>query len=176
MRLLPPLLLLAASFGARAQDRAEVVNRSGKPWVLALVEGAQPGRGSLTLLDKFTGRTLGTLRRAGDRVELPPQAHCLAIYGRDNGYLFLGFILRDVFGWYAEYRASVEYLSSPRITVGLVGQHVGPPLDRAEDGEVAQRLGDFIEIGSENIIIHPNSLGPSPDRPKGPRIPTIPET
>jgi hypothetical protein len=161
MRLSPFSLILALTLPAAAQDRAEVVNRSGRAWTLALVEGGLPRRGSLTLVDKFTGKTLATLAKAGDRVALPPGCHCLAVYNRDAGYLFLGFILQDGNGWYAEYQASVDYLSSTRLSLALVDHHLGPPLDGFEEGEVQQRLSDLLEVGAEAIVIHPDVLAPA---------------
>jgi hypothetical protein len=165
MRSLPLLILLALPIPGLAQDRMELVNHSLQPWTLALVEGSRPLQGSLDVVDKFTGRTLATLAQAGDRIVLPPRARYLAIYHRVGGYLFLGFILRDSLGWFAEYRATVEFLSSRRISVGLVGHHLGPPLDRAGEGEVLQRLGDLIEIDQDCLTIRPDALGspPSPD-------------
>lgn len=164
MRFLLLLPLLALPLPGLAQDRMELANRSLQPWTLALVEGSQPGQGSLSVVDKFTGRPLATLTRAGDRIELPPRARYLAIFNRVGGYLFLGFILRDTLGWFAEYRATVEFLSSRRVSVGLVGHHLGPPLDRSDEGEVQQRLGDLIEIDQDNLTIRPDALGPRPGR------------
>jgi hypothetical protein len=154
-----PALVLLACTAVHAQDRTEIVNKSGQSWTLALVEGTRPGRGSLTLVDKFSGRTTGTLAKVGDGTIIPPQGRLLVVFNREAGFLYRHFILRDRSGFYGEYCATVEFLSTPRISVHLVDQHVGPPMDHADEAVVKQFLLDAIEIGSENIIIHPNSLG-----------------
>ncbi|BDU74033.1 hypothetical protein [Mesoterricola silvestris] len=156
IRLFP--LLMALAPGLHAQDRLELLNRSGRPWTLALAEGAKPGRGSLTLVDKFTGRVRAQLAKTGEQVVLPPQGRFLLVFNRVGGYLYQDFLLRDSFGFYGEYVACVEFLSSPGISVQLVDQHVGPPMDQADDGAIKQYVLDAIAIGSGNIIIHPNSL------------------
>ena len=56
-----------------AQDRVELVNQSNQPWTLALVEGAKPGRGTLTLVDKFTGKIQAVLAKVGESATLPAQ-------------------------------------------------------------------------------------------------------
>ena len=166
MRAAPIFVLLLAAAPGQAQDRTEIVNRSGQPWTLALVEGTRPGRGSLSLLDKFNGRTEGTLTKVGQSATIPPQGRLLVVFNREGGYLFRHFILRDHNGYYGEYSAKVEFLSAPKIAIELVDQHVGPPMDRAEEAAVRQFLGDAIEIGSESIIIHPNALSsPESDAP-----------
>lgn len=152
------LLLILLAAGLRAQDRTEIVNRSGKPWTLALAEGAKPGRGTLTLVDKFTGATRAVLGKVGDSAILPPQGRCLLIFNRSGGYLYQDFLIKDTFGYYVEFVASVEFLSTPSISIQPVDQHVGPPMDRADDGAIKQYVADAISIGSGNIIIHPNSL------------------
>jgi hypothetical protein len=152
------LLALVVLVAARAQDRTELVNRSGQPWTLALVEGAHAGRGTLTLMDKFNGRTMGTLVKVGDTITLPPQGRLLVVFNREGGYMYRDFILMDSLGYYAEYVATVEFLSTPTISIELVDHHVGPPLDRSDDSAVKQFISDAIEVGRENIIIHPNDL------------------
>lgn len=160
--MLPPirpfLIVIGLATGLWAQDRTELVNRSGQPWTLALAEGAKPGRGSLTLLDKFTGRVKAELSQVGESVTLPPQGRFLVIFNRSGGYLFRDFLLKDTFGFYAEYVASVEFLSTPAISIQLVDHHVGPPMDRSDDGAIKQYVMDAITLGSGNIIIHHTSL------------------
>jgi len=158
-------LALLACAAARAQDRTELVNKSGQPWTLALVEGTRPGRGSLTLVDKFSGRARGTLARVGDATTIPAQGRLLVVFNRETGFLYRHFILKDRAGFYGEYCASVAFLSSPRISINLVDQHVGPPMDHADEAVVKQFLLDAIEIGGENIIIHPNTLEAAPSDP-----------
>ena len=145
---------------ASGQDRTEIVNRSAQPWSLALVEGTRPGVGDLTLVDKFTGRTLARLERTGESLALPPQSRCLLVFGRRDGHFQRNFILKDSHGFYAEYSAALAFREDPGITIHLLGQHVGKPLNQADEAIVQQKLNDFIEIGSDNIIIHPNSLAP----------------
>ena len=152
------LMVLALHTGSWAQDRTELVNRSSQPWTLSLVEGVKAGRGTLTLVDKFTGKTTGALAKVGDTLTLPARSHQLLVFNREGGYLFRDFLLRDPNGYYAEYLATVEFLSTPKVSISLVDHHVGPPLDHSDEGAIKQFLGDAIEIGSENIIIHPNSL------------------
>ena len=154
----PFLLVIGLATGLWAQDRTELVNRSGQPWTLALAEGAKPGRGSLTLVDKFTGKVQAELTKVGESVTLPPQGRFLVIFNRSGGYLFRDFLLKDKYGFYAEYVASVEFLSTPSISIQLVDQHVGPPMDRADDGAIKQHVMDAITLGSGNIIIHHASL------------------
>jgi len=154
----PFLLLIGLAPGLWAQDRTELVNRSGQPWTLALAEGVKPGRGSLTLVDKFTGKVQAELTKVGESVTLPPQGRFLVIFNRSGGYLFRDFLLKDKYGFYAEYVASVEFLSTPSISIQLVDQHVGPPMDRADDGAIKQHVLDAITLGSGNIIIHHASL------------------
>lgn len=152
-------LALLLGLPAAAQDRTELMNRSNRPWTLALVEGLRPGQGSLTLVDKFTGRVFASLSKVGDAVPVPAQAHVLLVFNREAGYVYRDFILRDPNGYYAEYLATVEFLSSPRVSINLVDHHVGPPMDQSDEVAIKQFLGDAIEIGSENIIIHSNSIG-----------------
>lgn len=157
-----------------AQDRFEIVNKSASPWTLALVEGAKPGRGTLTLVDKFTGKTTGSLANVGDGAILPVQGRLLVVFNRDGGYLYRHFILRDPNGFYGEYNATVEFLSAPRISIQLVDQHVGPPMDHADEAAVKQFMSDSIELGSGNIIIHPNTLGNAhPDAPWPGKVPEL---
>lgn len=156
--LLALLLVLLLSSPALAQDRTELVNRSNQPWTLALVEGHRPGRGSLTLVDKFTGHTAGTLVKVGDAVRVPAHGRLLVVFNRDGGYVYKNFILKDRSGYYAEYLATVEFLSSPQVSINMVDHHLGPPLDQADEGVVLHVLGGALEIGSENIVIHPNAL------------------
>ncbi|WP_306599436.1 hypothetical protein [Geothrix sp. 21YS21S-2] len=151
-------LVIGLATGLWGQDRTELVNRSGQPWTLALAEGAKPGRGSLTLLDKFTGKVQAELAKVGESVTLPPQGRFLVIFNRSGGYLFRDFLLKDAFGFYAEYVASVEFLSAPNISIQLVDHHVGPPMDRSDDGAIKQYVMDAITLGSGNIIIHHASL------------------
>lgn len=151
-------IVLGLATGLGAQDRTELVNRSGRPWTLALAEGPKPGRGTLTLVDKFTGKVRAELSKVGESATLPPQGRVLLIFNRSGGYLYRDFLLKDALGYYAEYVASVEFLSTPRISIQLVDQHVGPPMDRADDGAVKQYVMDAIAVGSGNIIIHHNSL------------------
>jgi len=80
------------------------------------------------------------------------------IFNRSGGYLFRDFLLKDKYGFYAEYVASVEFLSTQGISIQLVDQHVGPPMDRADDGAIKQHVLDAITLGSGNIIIHHASL------------------
>jgi hypothetical protein len=158
IRLFP--LVIGLATGLWAQDRTELVNRSGQPWTLALAEGAKPGRGSLTLVDKFTGKVQAELTKVGERATLPPQGRFLVIFNRSGGYLFRDFLLKDTLGFYAEYEASVEFLSTPNISIQLVDHHVGPPMDRSDDGAIKQYVMDAITVGSGNIIIHHTSLKP----------------
>lgn len=153
------LLVFSLAIPAEGQDRTEVVNRSNQPWTLALVEGHHSGRGTLTLVDKFTGRVTGSLAKVGDAVTVPAQGRVLVVFNRDAGYVYRDFILKDPNGYYAEYLATVEFLSSPRVSISLVDHHVGPPMDQSDEIAIKQFLGDAIEIGCENIIIHPNSIG-----------------
>lgn len=155
----PILAVLAWPIPAMAQDRTEIVNKSNQPWTLALVEGAKPASGTMKLMDKFSGKTLATLSNVGDAAALPPRSHGLLVFNRNGGYMFRDFILKDSQGYYAEYVASVEYLSSRKITIQLVDHHVGPPMDQTDDETIKQYLADGIEVGNENIIIHFNSLG-----------------
>ena len=152
------LLLAAGGPAARAQDRSELANRSGQPWTLALVEGTRPAQGTLTVLDKFSGTTLGTLGKVGDAVPLPAQGRFVLIFNRKDGDLYRDFILKDFRGYYAEYVACVEFRSSPRISVQLRSQHVGPSLDHADPDSIEQFINDAIVIERDNIIIHPNCL------------------
>lgn len=152
------LFALVMHTSSLAQDRAELVNRSSQPWTLALVEGTHASVGSLTLVDKFTGKISASLAKVGDAAILPARAHLLVIFNREGGYMNRDFILKDTLGYYAEYRATVEFLSTPRISINLVDHHLGAPMDHSDDEAVKQFLEDAIEIGSENIIIHPNYL------------------
>jgi len=152
------LLALLVRVSASAQDRVEIVNQSAQPWTLALVEGSRPRAGTLTGVDKFTGTTLFTLTKAGDSATLPPNTRTLLVFHRKAGYLYQGFILKDHLGSYAEYVASLEFLTSRTISLQLVSHHVGTPLDREDDGAIAEFLANAIEIGERTITIRPNSL------------------
>ncbi len=154
-----PLLLLLLGVVLRAEDRMEIIVRSRQPWTLALAEGVRAGRGTLSLMDKFTGKPLGTLAKAGDSVVLPAQGRVLLVFNRKEGYLYQDFLLKDIFGYYAEYVASVEFLANQKISIQLVDKHLGPPLDTADEETSKQFVKDSIEIGSDNIVIHPNTMG-----------------
>lgn len=156
-RLLLPLLI-AACLACRGQDRWELANRSGKPWTLAQVEGARPARGGLRLLDKFTGRSAGTLSRAGDTVTVPAGARLMLVFERQEGDLFRALLLKDARGWYVEYQASVAFLSSPDISLCRTGSRLGPPMDREDDLAAGQFLDQAIEVGRDGILIHPDTL------------------
>lgn len=155
---LPIPVLLAASLACQGQDRLELANCSGKPWILAQVEGVRPARGGLRLLDKFTGRTAGTLARAGDTVTIPSGARFLLVFDREEGDFFRALVLRDTRGWYVEYQASVAFLSSPDITIRRVGCRQGPSKDREDDLAAGQLLDEAIEVVREGILIHPDTL------------------
>jgi hypothetical protein len=154
----PFLLAVVLAASLQAQDRVELVNRSGQPWTLSLAEGPKAGRGSLTLVEKFTGKVQAELGRVGESTTLPPQGRFFVVFNRSGGYFYQDFLLKDKFGYYAEYVATVEFLSTPSISIQLTDQHVGPPMDRSDDGTIKQYLADAISFGSGNIIIHPNSL------------------
>ena len=158
-------LLLGLHAPVRAQDRRAVLNRSNRPWTLALVEGSRAGDGTITFLDKFSGRNLGELGRVGEAATIPPKGRLMLVFNRREGYFYQNFIIKDAHGYYAEYVASVEFLSSPQISFQLVDHHVGPPLDRGEEGDVKRFISDAIELGSESIIIHPNDLIPETKDP-----------
>jgi hypothetical protein len=157
MRRAAALLLLAAPVLA-AQDRLDLANRSGQPWTLALVEGIRPGLGRVRFVDKFTGLALASLSRTGDTAVIPARSRALLVFDRSGGDFFRTFILKDLRGYYAEYRASVDFLTSPRVDLRLLGGHVGPPMDRADETAVRTYLEEAVEIERENIIIHPNFL------------------
>lgn len=154
------LLALALPALAWAQERREIVNRSGQPWTLALVEGARPGIGALRCVDKFTGRAMGSLAHTGDRVVLPPRSRILVDFLRSpDGDFFRGFLLEDRQGHYAEFAAGVEYRGSATVELDLVDLHVGAPLDRKDPDELREDLEDGIERTADRIIIHLDALG-----------------
>ena len=158
-------LCLSLQDRAWGQDRRAILNRSNRPWTLALVEGGRAGDGTITFLDKFSGRNLGVLGRVGEAAAIPAKGRLMLVFNRRDGYFYQNFIIKDAHGYYAEYVASVEFLSSPQISFQLVDQHVGPPLDRAEEGDIKRFISDAIEIDSESIIIHPNDLIPEAKSP-----------
>lgn len=96
------LFALVMHTSSLAQDRAELVNRSSQPWTLALVEGTHASVGSLTLVDKFTGKISASLAKVGDAAILPARAHLLVVFNREGGYMNRDFILKDTLGYYAE--------------------------------------------------------------------------
>ena len=102
---------------AWSQERRALLNRSNLPWTLALVEGGRAGDGSISFLDKFSGRSLGKLARVGEAATIPAKGRLMLVFNRREGYFYQNFILKDARGFYAEYVASVEFLSSPRITI-----------------------------------------------------------
>ena len=159
------LLSLMIRVAAPAQDRVELVNQSNQPWTLALVEGSRPMTGTLECVDKFSGRLLVTLCRAGDATTLAPQSRTLLIFRRKTGYLYEDFILQDHLGHYAEYVANLRFLTSTAISIQLVAQHVGFPLNREGDGAVKQFINDAIDISDRAITIRPNALESA--RPEG---------
>jgi hypothetical protein len=152
------LLALLFQLPARAQDRIELINQSSQPWTLALVEEASAGVGTLVCLDKFSGRSLATLARTGDQTQLPPRSRLLLEFQRRSGYLFLGFILRDERGCYGEYVASLEFLTSRRITLHLVSERVGEPMNRLDDGSIREFVNNAIDLGENAITIRANTL------------------
>lgn len=156
------LLSLMIRVALPAQDRVELVNQSTQPWTLALVEGSRPMAGSVECVDKFSGKALVTLSRAGDATTLAPQSRILLIFRRKAGYLYEDFILQDRLGNYAEYVANLRFLTSAAITVQLVAQHVGFPLNREGDGAIKRFIDDAIDIGDRSITIRPNALESTP--------------
>jgi len=151
-------MLLCLQGPTWGQDRRALLNRCNQPWTLALVEGGRAGDGSISFLDKFSGRNLGTLGRVGEAATIPAKGRMMLVFNRREGYFYHNFIIKDARGFYAEYVASVEFLSSPRITIQLVDQHVGPPLDRGDEGDIKRFIADSIEVNSESIIINQNVL------------------
>jgi hypothetical protein len=135
-----------------------IENRSALPWTLTLLEGLKPQCGTLTLKDRAQATPLGTLTKPGEAITLPPKGTFMAIFERKSGYLYQNLMFKDIQGHYAEFLAHIEFLSNPVITLQLVGHRVGPPLDRADEGTLRQFINDSIEVGSDSITIHPNTL------------------
>ncbi len=158
LRAAPVVMTVVQGLALAAQDRLELVNRSGSPWSLSLVLGTREGCGTLTVLDKLTGARLRTLEKVPDRVDLGPGGRYILDFQRSGGFFRRNFILRDGFGSYVEYAAYSEFPTDRRLTFDLVGHQVGPLASMADDTLLEQRLRDAIPFSSEAITILPPDL------------------
>jgi len=159
------LFALAATVSSQAQERRQLVNHSGQPWTIAMVEGVKARMGTLTIIDKATGKTLSVLSKVGDSTVIPAQSCMLVVFNRVAGYMYCNFLLKDIKGYFAEYVATVEYLSDSRLSIDMVDTHVGPPMDLNDDSDIKQFVSQGIEFRSQSIIIHWNTLIPLPKVP-----------
>lgn len=158
--LLGACLLLSGA--APGEPRSEWYNRSFREWRLTLVEGTQSAVGTLRVIDKFTGKLVTTLAKAGDSLKLPPGARFLVQFSQENHYFFHDFIVQDGRGQYVEYVATTPYRSDPAPVLSIKDQHVGPPLDRATAEAILRAIGDALDTAQGNLIILQDSLGPPP--------------
>lgn len=146
--------MAALALTAAEQDRrGEYFNRSGQPWRLVLVEGTQASRGRLVFIDKFSGRRLAVLEKAGDSLALPAGARYLVEYREDPSGFYHDLLLQDGRGHDAEFVATLPDRSEPMPMITLVGHHVGPPLDQATDEAIARSIQDAVDTGEGNLII-----------------------
>ena len=161
-----PCLPLAAVLGLAGRPepgaglRGECYNRSGSGWRLTLVEGVRPTTGSLTFLDKFTGKQVATLGRAGLGLLLPAGARYLIEFNYDQENLYLDFILQDGRGSYVEYVATSPSLDHPLPMLMVKDKHMAPPLDEATDEAVLQAIDDAVSTADGNLVILQGQLGP----------------
>jgi hypothetical protein len=61
-------------------------------------------------------------------------------------------------GCYGEYVASLEFLTSRRITLHLVSERVGEPMNRLDDGSIREFVNNAIDLGESAITIRANTL------------------
>lgn len=147
------LPLLAGRSAAGGVCRSEFFNRSAQAWHLTLVEGTRERLGQLEVVEKFSGKRIGTLARTGDDLKLPAGARYLVAYVCDKGGFFQDFVLEDGRGHYAEYTASLPDQSEPAPVLSLRDQHVGPPLDQATEAAVQRAIADKVNTDNGNLII-----------------------
>ena len=162
LALLAFVALLASGPALGAGPRREFYNRSGRDWRLFLVEGARAGVGKVIILEKFSGKTIGTLDHVGQSVRIPPGAHYLLELTYVNNYFFHEMLLQDGHGHYVEYQAAVQYLNEPVPDFVVMDQHVGPPLDQEARETVLKAIDDAIDTTHGNLIITRDFLCPEP--------------
>jgi hypothetical protein len=158
--LLAVLLLAGGVPAPGAELRRELFNRSGQPWRLALVERIRANLGRMRIIDKFSGRTVGTLDKTGESLVIPAGARYLVEFAEENRTFFHDFILQDQAGSYVEYLASVPFAADPVPVVAYKDKHVGPPLDRATDEAILRRIEDAISTDDGNLIIRQDAICP----------------
>jgi len=157
--LLTALLMARGALVRGAEPRREFFNRSGRDWRLTLVAGTRAGVGTLNVIEKFSGNRVATLAKAGDSLALPAGARYLVEFTAENKYFFHDFIVQDGHGHYAEYVASVPFLSDPP-TLAFKDRRVGPPLDQATEEAVRRSIEDAISTDQGNLIIRRDFICP----------------
>jgi hypothetical protein len=147
------LFLLGGVTAMSMDQRREFFNRSGQEWRLTLVEGTRESVGKLFIIDKFSGKRIGTLDKVGDSVSIPAGAKFLVEFTADNRYFYHDFIIQDAHGFYVEYLVTVPFLSDPDPVFLFKDKHVGPPLDRATDEAIRRAIEEAIDTGNGNLTI-----------------------
>jgi hypothetical protein len=146
---------------ASAQElRRELFNRSGQPWRLLQVAGTRDGVGRMRVIDKFTGRLVGSLDKVGASLTLPAGARYLMEFCFENRNFFLDCLVQDGAGCYAEYVVTVPFLAEPEPVFSYKDRHVGPPLDQATDEVVLRRIEDAISTADGNLTILQDFIRP----------------
>jgi hypothetical protein len=140
-------------------ERKAFSNQSGASWRIALVEGREQQRGKMEFRDKFSGKVAGTLEKPGDSLVLAPGACYLVDLAQDHADFHHTFILADTRGNYAEFVATVPYRANPQMTLNLVHQHVGSPLNRGSQVEIARAIDAAVRKDGEDLTILQNYIG-----------------
>jgi hypothetical protein len=143
-------------------ERKAFSNQSGAAWRITLVEGREQQRGKMEFHDKFSGKVAGSLEKPGDSLVLAPGTCYLVDLAQDHADFHHTFILADTRGNYAEFVATVPYRANPQMTLSLVHQHVGSPLNRGSQIEIIRAVDAAVRKDGEDLTILQNFIGLEP--------------